>query len=89
MQIPVDQPAASDGRKVHCVSGMCGGMSGTQVRAARLRWGPVLPRQRRWPQSLLIVLLLGCTLGAVAASYLVPVPSFVKHKGERPGRRRP
>jgi hypothetical protein len=34
----------------------------------------------------LVALLLSCTLGAVAASYLVPVPSFVKYRGTVPAR---
>ena len=57
-----------------------------QSRPPALHWGPIGPHRRRWPQSLLVAILLCCTMGAVTASYLVPVPSFVKHRGAEPAR---
>ena len=49
-----------------------------------LTWGP--PRQlgTRWPQSALIGILLLSTTAAVTASYMLPLPSFVKSRGDRP-----
>lgn len=52
--------------------------------APALHWGPVVARRQRWPQWLVIAILLCCTMGAVTTSYLVPVPSFVKRRGEAP-----
>jgi len=49
-----------------------------------LRWGPAGRLGSRWPQAVLIVILLACTTAAVAASYLFPIPSFVKTHGDRP-----
>ncbi len=53
--------------------------------SATLSWGP--PRQLlsgRWSQAALVAILLACTTVAVAASYVFPMPSFVKVRGERP-----
>lgn len=46
-----------------------------------LAWGPP---GRRWAPSVLVALLLACTTTAVAASYLFPVASFVKVRGQAP-----
>jgi len=56
----------------------------SKSRAKSLFWGPRLPRARRWPQSVLVAILMLCTMAAVTASYLMPFPSFVKSRGERP-----
>jgi ferredoxin len=84
MQIPVDR--LREVTVARCISCMeCIEACPTQrSRPRALRWGPALPRGRRWTQSLLVAILLCCTMGAVAASYLVPVPSFVKRRGELP-----
>ncbi len=46
-----------------------------------LGWGPP---GRRWPQAAMLAVLLLCTGGAVAASYMFPLPSFVKVRGTEP-----
>ena len=51
-----------------------------------LVWGPPGRSRRRWPQAVLVTILLLCTTTAVAASYLFPMPSFVRTRGDRPGR---
>lgn len=52
--------------------------------AEALVWGPVVGRSRRWSQAVLVAILLTCTSVAVAASYLFPLPSFIKTRGEAP-----
>jgi ferredoxin len=49
-----------------------------------LSWGPPRPLGPRWPQAALIGVLLLCTTVAVTASYVFPMPSFVKSRGQRP-----
>ena len=51
---------------------------------AALGWGPPRLLGQRWPQAALIAILLSCTTAAVAASYIFPLPSFVKSHGEPP-----
>ena len=46
-----------------------------------LHWGPPKRIGRRWSQAALIAILLCCTTAAVAASYMFPMPSFVKSHG--------
>jgi polyferredoxin len=53
-------------------------------KSQALTWGPPRSLGRSWPQAALIAILLLCTSGAVAASYLFPFPSFVKAHGEAP-----
>ncbi len=66
-----------------------GGQAGL-VRAAQERnlppliWGPPRWLGRSWPQTALIALILMCASAAVAASYLFPLPSFVKSRGTPP-----
>ncbi len=48
-----------------------------------LAWGPTWLSGQSWPQAVLVVVLLLCTSGAVAGSYLFPLPSFVKSRGTR------
>lgn len=47
-----------------------------------LAWGSPRQRGRRWPKAALVAILLSCTTAAVAASYLFPLPSFVKTRGQ-------
>ena len=51
-----------------------------------LSWGPPRLFYLRWSQSVLIVVLLTCTTAAVMASYLFPMPSFIKSRGTPPER---
>jgi hypothetical protein len=41
-------------------------------------------RGLRFSQAAMILLLVGCMTGAVCASYLFPIPSFVKSLGQAP-----
>ncbi len=84
MAIPVDRvDQVTHARCIGCLA-CVESCPSTKSRERALWWGPRWPRGRRWPQSVLVAILLCCTMGAVTASYLVPVPSFVKHWGERP-----
>jgi ferredoxin len=57
-----------------------------QPPAAPLIWGPPRFLGRRWPKAAVVVVLLLCVGGAVAASYLFPLPSFVRTIGTPPAR---
>lgn len=46
--------------------------------AGAIFWGPPRWLARRWPRGALAVILLLCTGGAVAASWLTPMPAFVR-----------
>jgi hypothetical protein len=47
-------------------------------------WGPPSWLGRAWPRATVIVVLLFCGGVAVAATYLAPLPSFVKSRGMQP-----
>lgn len=83
MEIAVDRAKqVTAGRCLSCLD--CVG-SCPQRGDGALFWGPPRRLGGRWPQAVLIVLVLA-TLGlAVAGSYAVPLPSFVKTRGEAPG----
>ena len=49
-------------------------------------WGPPDWLGRRWPQAVLIAVIVLCTAGAVSAAYLFPIPSYVKARGTPPDR---
>ena len=49
-----------------------------------LTWGPPRAFGPRWSQAVLIGVVLLCTTTAVTASYMFPMPSFVKSRGQRP-----
>lgn len=84
MAIPIDQlPEVTASRCISCLA-CVEACPSTSSRRKSLSWGPVAPRGRSWSQGVLIAILLFCTFGAVTASYLVPIPSFVKRRGERP-----
>jgi ferredoxin len=50
-----------------------------------LRWGLPRPISEPWSQAALVAALVFCLSGAVTASYLFPLPSFVKQRGTMPG----
>ena len=50
-----------------------------------LSWGPPRKIGGNWSQRVLLAILGVCVTGAVAAAYLVPLPSFVRERGEKPG----
>ena len=82
MDIPVDKvrqvTAARCLSCLDCVD-VCPGQDG---RA--LTWGSPGRPGRSWSRGTLIALLLSCTTAAVAASYLFPLPSFIKVRGVEP-----
>ncbi len=82
--IPVDQ--LEQVHAARCLSCMnC--LDACKVGPSRaISWGPPGRRGHAWSQAALILILLGCTSMAVSASYLIPVPSFVKSRGEKPAR---
>ncbi len=47
-------------------------------RGHALRWGPPEMLGRQWSQAVLVLVLVGCTSAAVAASYWFPMASFVR-----------
>lgn len=49
-----------------------------------LVWGPPRALGRAWPSGVVVTLLLLCIGGAVAATYAIPLPSFVWERGTRP-----
>jgi len=51
-----------------------------------ISWGPPNWLGHAWPQTVVIAVLLLCGSAAVAAAYLVPLPSFVKSRGTPPNR---
>jgi len=74
MQIPVDQVTTV--RAARCTSCLnCVTACPTRGEGA-LEWGPPRRFGRAWPQAVLVVLLLACIAGAVAATYAAPLPSF-------------
>ncbi len=80
MAIPVDQlPQVTTARCLACMNCIeaCPQSSGNT-----LVWGPPGRVVRRWPQWVLVAVLALSTGAAVAASYWLPFPSFIK---SRPG----
>ena len=49
-----------------------------------LHWGPPRWLGGRWPQAVLVGVMLLCVGAAVAAAYAIPLPSFVNTRGEQP-----
>jgi ferredoxin len=60
----------------------------SNLGVSAMQWGPSQPFKRwlgqHWSQAALIAILLTCTTAAVATSYLLPLPSFVKVRGTVP-----
>ncbi len=84
MAIDVDQAEhVTEARCISCLA-CVEACPSSKSQSKALHWGPRFPRSQRWSQTVLVALLLLCTIAAVSASYLVPVPSFVKSRGELP-----
>lgn len=49
-----------------------------------LSWGPPPLFGRGWPRAILVAVILLCVTATVAATYLYPLPSYVKSRGEEP-----
>ncbi len=80
--IPVDRvQQVSHARCIACLQ--C--VDSCPHRKARpLTWGPPRPWRANWPQIAIVLTVLVCTSAAAAASYLFPLPSFIKTRGETP-----
>jgi ferredoxin len=82
MAIPVGQRLqVTDARCLtclHCVE-VC-----PSKRGRALSWGPPAWLGHAWPTAAVIGVLLVCTSAAVAAAYLLPLPSFVTARGTAP-----
>jgi len=82
MAIPVDQQrqvtAARCTSCLNCIAAC------PQRETAALVWGPPSWMGRKWSPAVLVILLFACTAGAVSASFLFPLPSFVETHGARP-----
>jgi ferredoxin len=79
--IPVDRlEQVTAARCISCMNCMDACPQNRADRGA-LEWGPPKPFGRSWSQATLIAVLLLCTTAAVGASYIFPVPSFVKSHG--------
>ena len=82
--IPVDQveqvTRADCLACMQCVAACPNNESGKQA----LYCGPPRPFRQKWPQIALIAVLLVCTMTAVAASYMLRFPSFVRSRGDAP-----
>ena len=57
-----------------------------KTRDGAMSWGPPKWLGGRWSQAVLVVVLLACLGGAVAATYVCPLPSFMQAHGEAPAR---
>lgn len=80
MAIPVDSAGqVTASRCLSCMSCVdeCSAHGGGAII-----WGPPRWMGRRWSNWVLVAVLLSCTTAAVATSYLLPLPSFVKTRGE-------
>jgi hypothetical protein len=84
MNIPVDQvQQVTHARCISCL-GCIDSCPVDEKRPAALSWGMPRPIPRRWVSATLLGVMILCTSGAVAASYLFPLPSFVKSRGTPP-----
>ena len=84
MAIPVaDLKEVTASRCISCLE-CIDACPSNRSRPGALFWGPSIPQPMRWSQTLLVAILLLCTMGAVTASYLVPIASFIKQRGEPP-----
>lgn len=82
MDIPVDQlPQVTVSRCLSCMNCVEACPRGNQQA---IFWGPPSWLGRAWPRGMVIVVLLLCGGAAVAATYLAPLPSFVKSRGTQP-----
>jgi len=82
MDIPVDKvEQVTAARCLSCLN--CVDACPARSNGA-MTWGPPPRLGGRWPHSVLVGVLLSCTAAAVLASYVFPIPSFVKTRGQAP-----
>jgi hypothetical protein len=81
MAIPVDQ--RSEVRDSSCLSCLnCVHACPAKKRERLpLHWGLRKPMASSWSQAAIILILTLCATSAVTASYLFPLPSFIKQRG--------
>ncbi len=82
MAIPVD--TVGQVTEARCLSCMSCADACPAHGDGMLTWGPQRWLGRRWSNVVLVAILLSCTTAAVAASYLFPLPSFIKTRGQGP-----
>jgi len=84
---PVDIPVAQVVQVTHarCIACLQCVESCPGHRARPLTWGSPWGGRTAWPPITISLTVLLCTSVAVAASYLYPLPSFVKTRGTAPG----
>lgn len=80
--IPVDQ--VTQVTHARCIACLQCVESCPDRRTRPLTWGGPRQGTAPWPQITIVATLLLCTSAAVAASYLFPLPSFVKTRGTPP-----
>jgi len=80
--VPVDRVGeVTAARCLSCLS--CIEACPARSRGA-LAWGAPARWGQRWPQAALVLVVLACIGGAVAAAYAFPLPSFVKTRNVPP-----
>jgi ferredoxin len=82
MAIPVD--ALAQVTAARCLACLNCVEACPKASAGALTWGPPQRLGGRWPQAVLVAILLVCTAGAVSAAWLAPIASFVKTHGTPP-----
>ena len=82
MAIPVDRLASVD--VARCTSCMSCIDACPQADAGAISWGPSRRWGLRWSQAALIAVVLACLGVATAASYVFPIPSYVRTHGTPP-----
>jgi ferredoxin len=82
MNIPVDD--VKEVTHARCLSCMNCVDACPATEKGALLWGPPAAIGRRWPQAVLVVVMLACVGAAVAATFLVPLPSYVFARDEVP-----
>jgi ferredoxin len=84
MDIPVDQSA--EVTRPDCLGCMecIDACPANRSNRWTLSWGPPRRLQQRWPQALVIAVLLTCTGLSIGASYFFPFASFVRIRGTKP-----
>jgi polyferredoxin len=80
MAIPVDRLALVD--VARCTS--CFSCIDACPQAGAMSWGPSRRWGLQWTQAALIALVLACLTGATTASYVFPIPSYVRTRGTPP-----
>jgi len=82
MGIAVDE--VEEVRSARCMSCMRCVDACAEHAGGAVAWGPPARLGHRWPNAVLVSVLLFCTSAAVAAAYLIPMASFVTSRGTAP-----